>query len=134
MYERKAPWYRKAKKEGYRSRAAYKLTEAAGAEAIVRPGDLVIDAGAAPGGWSQVLLEQKLADGFFLELAGNLAVYHQNLDPNNFTVVSIGRRESGSRGWTRREPLFRSGRSAQPSPPGLCRRVEAPDEPRFLSS
>ncbi len=57
MYERKDAWYRKAKKEGYRSRAAYKLTEIAAAERLVRPGDLVIDAGAAPGGWSQVLLE-----------------------------------------------------------------------------
>ena len=57
MYERKDPWYRKAKKEGYRSRAAYKLVEIAAAEKIARPGDFVIDAGAAPGGWSQVLVE-----------------------------------------------------------------------------
>ncbi len=57
MYERKDPWYRKAKKEGYRSRAAYKLTEIAAAEKIARPGDCVIDAGASPGGWSQVLVD-----------------------------------------------------------------------------
>lgn len=57
MYERKDSWYRKAKKEGYRSRAAYKLTEIAAAEKLLRPGDLVIDAGAAPGGWSQVLVD-----------------------------------------------------------------------------
>jgi 23S rRNA (uridine2552-2'-O)-methyltransferase len=56
MYERKDAWYRKAKKEGYRSRAAYKLTEIAAAEKLVRAGDCVIDAGAAPGGWSQVLV------------------------------------------------------------------------------
>ncbi len=57
MYERKDSWYRKAKTEGYRSRAAYKLTEIAAAERIPRPGDFVIDAGAAPGGWSQVLAD-----------------------------------------------------------------------------
>src|SRR5512145_2089770 len=57
MYERKDAWYRKAKKEGYRCRAAYKLTEIAAAEKIVRPGDFVIDAGAAAGGWSQVLVD-----------------------------------------------------------------------------
>lgn len=56
MYKRKDAFYAKAKKEGYRSRAAYKLLELAGAEKVVRPGDCVIDAGAAPGGWSQVLL------------------------------------------------------------------------------
>ncbi len=57
MYERKDAYYRQAKKEGYRSRAAYKLTQIAGKEKAVRPGDRVIDAGAAPGGWSQVLLD-----------------------------------------------------------------------------
>ena len=57
MYRRKDPYYLKAKKEGYRSRAAYKLLEISAAERIVRPGDFVIDAGAAPGGWSQVLAD-----------------------------------------------------------------------------
>ncbi len=56
MYDRKDAYYRQAKKEGYRSRAAYKLTQIAAKEKAVRPGDRVIDAGAAPGGWSQILL------------------------------------------------------------------------------
>src|SRR5512139_4154535 len=56
MYERKDAYYRKAKREGYRSRAAYKLEQIAAKEKAVRPGDRVIDAGAAPGGWSQVIL------------------------------------------------------------------------------
>jgi 23S rRNA (uridine2552-2'-O)-methyltransferase len=56
MYERKDVYYRQAKKEGYRSRAAFKLTQIARREQVGRPGDRVIDAGAAPGGWSQVLL------------------------------------------------------------------------------
>ena len=50
MYKRKDAFYVKAKKEGYRSRAAYKLLEFAGAEKVVAAGDFVIDAGAAPGG------------------------------------------------------------------------------------
>ena len=56
MYKRKDAFYAKAKKEGYRSRAAYKLLELVGAEKVIAPGDFVVDAGAAPGGWSQGLL------------------------------------------------------------------------------
>lgn len=56
MYKRKDAYYRKAKQEGFRSRAAYKLTEIARAHKIARPGECVVEAGAAPGGWSQVLL------------------------------------------------------------------------------
>ena len=56
MYKRKDAFYVKAKKEGYRSRAAYKLLEFERMEKVVVPGDFVVDAGAAPGGWSQVLL------------------------------------------------------------------------------
>jgi 23S rRNA (uridine2552-2'-O)-methyltransferase len=56
VYKRKDAFYTKAKKEGYRSRAAYKLLELAGEEKIIARGDFVVDAGAAPGGWSQVLL------------------------------------------------------------------------------
>jgi len=57
MYRRKDPYYRQAKTEGYRSRAAYKLLQIARKERVVGRGDRVVDAGAAPGGWSQVLLE-----------------------------------------------------------------------------
>ncbi len=51
------PFVRQAKREGYRSRAAYKLKELAGRDRLVRPATLVVDLGAAPGGWSQVLAE-----------------------------------------------------------------------------
>lgn len=49
------PFVRKAKQEGYRSRAAYKLLEILERDKLVRPGMTVVDLGAAPGGWSQVL-------------------------------------------------------------------------------
>jgi len=58
VYERKDFWYRRAKREGFRSRAAYKLLEILEAEGVVRPGAFVVDAGAAPGGWSQILLRR----------------------------------------------------------------------------
>ena len=45
---------KKAQKEGYRSRAVYKLLEIVEKKAIIRNGDKVLDLGAAPGSWSQV--------------------------------------------------------------------------------
>lgn len=51
------PFYRKAKAEGYRSRAAYKLQEINGRFRVFRRGDKVVDLGAAPGGWTQVVVE-----------------------------------------------------------------------------
>ena len=48
------PYVKLAQKEGYRSRAAYKLLEIQRRERLIRPGGLVVDLGAAPGGWSQV--------------------------------------------------------------------------------
>lgn len=47
-------YYKKAKHEGYRSRAAYKLLELQERYRLLRPGDKVVDLGAAPGGWLQV--------------------------------------------------------------------------------
>jgi 23S rRNA (uridine2552-2'-O)-methyltransferase len=57
MYERKDPVYRRAKQEGYRSRAAYKLLELQRRTRLVRRGDAVVDLGAWPGGWLQVAAE-----------------------------------------------------------------------------
>ena len=48
------PYVKKAQKDGYRSRASYKLLEIQEKYRIVRPGMSVVDLGAAPGGWSQV--------------------------------------------------------------------------------
>jgi 23S rRNA (uridine2552-2'-O)-methyltransferase len=48
------PYVRQARKQGYRSRAAFKLLELDAKEKLFRPGQTVIDLGAAPGGWSQV--------------------------------------------------------------------------------
>lgn len=47
-----------ARREGYRSRAAYKLLEIDGKDRLLRPGLAVVDLGAAPGGWSQVAAQR----------------------------------------------------------------------------
>lgn len=47
-------WFREAKRQGYRSRAAFKLIEIDERRQVIARGDLVLDAGAAPGSWSQV--------------------------------------------------------------------------------
>jgi 23S rRNA (uridine2552-2'-O)-methyltransferase len=48
------PFVKRAQQEGYRSRAAYKLLEIQAKDRLLRPGMIVLDLGAAPGGWSQV--------------------------------------------------------------------------------
>ena len=55
-YNRKDHLYQKAKEEGYRSRAAYKLIEVQDAYKIIKSGNSVLDVGAWPGGWTQVAL------------------------------------------------------------------------------
>jgi len=48
-------YVQKAQREGYRSRASYKLIELQEKDKLVRPGMTVLDLGAAPGGWSQLV-------------------------------------------------------------------------------
>ena len=50
-------YVQRAKREGYRSRACYKLLELQERDRLIRPGMTVIDLGSAPGGWSQVAAE-----------------------------------------------------------------------------
>jgi 23S rRNA (uridine2552-2'-O)-methyltransferase len=54
---------RKARDEGYRSRAAYKLLEINTRDRLFIPGALVVDLGAAPGGWSQVAAQKVAPSG-----------------------------------------------------------------------
>lgn len=49
------PYVKRAQKDGYRSRAAYKLQEIDEAERLIRPGMRIVDLGCAPGAWSQYL-------------------------------------------------------------------------------
>jgi 23S rRNA (uridine2552-2'-O)-methyltransferase len=52
------PYVREANRRGYRSRAAFKLQELDVRDHLLRPGMTVVDLGAAPGSWSQVLRER----------------------------------------------------------------------------
>lgn len=52
------PYVQRAKDEGYRSRASYKLLELDKKDRLLRPGMIVVDLGSAPGGWSQVAAEK----------------------------------------------------------------------------
>jgi 23S rRNA (uridine2552-2'-O)-methyltransferase len=52
------PFVSRAKLEGYRSRAAYKLMEIADKYSLFKPGGRIVDLGAAPGGWAQIAAER----------------------------------------------------------------------------
>ena len=56
------PYVKKAQAEGLRSRAAYKLEELVERDRLLKPGMVVVDLGAAPGGWSQYV-RQAMGDG-----------------------------------------------------------------------
>ncbi len=56
-YNRKDAYHQRAKREGYRSRAAYKLQQIQASHRLLRPGQRVVDLGCWPGGWLQVAAE-----------------------------------------------------------------------------
>lgn len=68
--------------EGFKSRAAYKLLELNKKHALFRSGDRVLDVGCAPGGWVQVVLQQKKSTVVGVDL---LEV--QNLSDPRFTFI-----------------------------------------------
>jgi len=70
--KRKDYYYNRAKSQGYRSRASYKLLQIQKRYRIIRKGDIVVDLGAAPGGWLQVILDLN---------ATAIAVDRQQMDP-----------------------------------------------------
>lgn len=57
------PYVARAKREGYRSRAVYKLMEIDDKARMLKPGQRVLDLGAAPGGWSQLAADRVKAVG-----------------------------------------------------------------------
>ena len=60
------PFVKKANADGWRSRASFKLLELLDKEHLVRPGMVVVDLGAAPGGWSQVVSQRMGGDGLVI--------------------------------------------------------------------
>jgi 23S rRNA (uridine2552-2'-O)-methyltransferase len=59
-------YYKSAKKANYRSRASYKLLQLNNKFRIIKNGDIIVDLGAAPGGWSQIALEKAGEEGMVI--------------------------------------------------------------------
>ena len=62
------PFVKRAQAEGYRSRAAFKLDELIERDHLLKPGMVVVDLGAAPGGWSQLVNERLRGNGTIVAL------------------------------------------------------------------
>lgn len=62
------PYVQRSKREGYRSRSAYKLTEIDDRDKVLKGGQVVVDLGCAPGGWSQVAAKRVGASGKVLAI------------------------------------------------------------------
>ncbi|MBS7614857.1 RlmE family RNA methyltransferase [Candidatus Bathyarchaeota archaeon] len=82
---RKDYFYLKAKEEDYRSRAFYKLLQAFQKYQFIKPRDVVVDLGAAPGGWLQATRKIVGAKGFVLGV--DLVQIEPFEYPNVFTIV-----------------------------------------------
>ena len=61
-------YVQRAKSEGYRSRAAFKLMEIDDRDHLIRAGEVVVDLGATPGGWSQVAAKRMQGKGRVIAL------------------------------------------------------------------
>ena len=59
---------KRAQKEGYRARAAYKLTEIDDKDKLIKPGMIIVDLGATPGSWSQVVVQRIKGQGRVIAL------------------------------------------------------------------
>lgn len=62
------PYVKRAQKEGYRARAAYKLMEIDDKDRLIKPGMTVVDLGSAPGSWSQVVVQRLKGQGKVIAL------------------------------------------------------------------
>ena len=78
-------YYRKAKKEKFRSRASYKLLQAVKKYGFIKPGYVVVDLGAAPGGWTQAA--RKLVGDSGFVLAVDLKLIKPFDAPNVRTII-----------------------------------------------
>lgn len=61
-------YVKRAQREGYRSRAVYKLEEILQKDRLLKPGMTIVDLGAAPGGWSQYVIQQLKGKGTVIAL------------------------------------------------------------------
>jgi len=89
------PYHRDAKLLGYRSRSAFKLAEICERHNILGDGDVVLDLGAAPGGWLQVAAERVGPRGYVLgvDLKQIRGLPHRNVSSIVLDVTSEGAEE-----------------------------------------
>lgn len=85
-YDRKDHFYQRAKREGFRSRAAYKLDEIQRSHRLLRAGQRVIDVGCWPGGWLQVASREVGPSGRVVGV--DLAVIDPPLENANVIALS----------------------------------------------
>lgn len=79
----KDDYYNRAKQEGYRARSAYKLKQLNETAGLFGPGNVVVDLGAAPGGWTQVAAEEVGEEGLVI------GVDRQRIDPVEDVPASV---------------------------------------------
>lgn len=84
-------YYRAAKRQEYRSRAAIKLSQMDREYGLFEPGDIVVDLGAAPGGWSQIARERVGAGGRVLavDVAHMAPLENVEFVRGDFTVAAV---------------------------------------------
>jgi 23S rRNA (uridine2552-2'-O)-methyltransferase len=101
-YRRKDGYWRKAKKEGYRSRASYKLMQLNKKFGLLKRGDTVLDVGCAPGGWMQVAREVVGESGYVLGIdlqkispfkEDNVEALQVDITSNNIVTMIRERKE-----------------------------------------
>ena len=87
-------WAKKAKQEGYRSRASYKLIQINEMYKLIEQADLILELGSAPGGWSQVIKRKKKAqtrclaiDLLEMEGVDEIDFYKMDLYSDEFTKL-----------------------------------------------
>ena len=78
-------WFKEAKRAGWRSRAAFKLIEIDDKRKVLKPGDRVLDLGAAPGSWLQVAAERIGSRG--LAVGIDLQLIRADFPANNIHVI-----------------------------------------------
>ena len=79
-------WAKKAKNEGYRSRASYKLIQINQTHKLIEHADLILELGSAPGGWSQVISGKKKSQAKCLAID---LLSMQNVDAIDFYKIDL---------------------------------------------
>jgi len=85
------PYVQKAQAEGRRSRASFKLEEVQAKDQLIKPGDVVVDLGAAPGGWTELVADWTGSSGrvFALDILPMDSVADVEIILGDFTEEAI---------------------------------------------